>query len=130
MRAALHRRDSRRGTRPAVETARSPDDEVEGALAAPAHAHDELRVEDAVALVLRLAGEVELRREDAAAGRLHLDVDVARAAGVHRRHDRLQPPAPVGIGELVAAVAEGAVVVVTLLVRVPEVEQRALERLA
>src|SRR4051794_29693668 len=105
MRAALHRRDSRRGTRPALETARSGDDEVEGALASSTHAHDEIRAEDAVALVLRLAGKVELRREDAAAGRLHLDVDVARAAGVNRRQDRLQPPVPVGIGELVAAIA-------------------------
>src|SRR5213075_848628 len=114
MRAALHRRDSRRGTRPAVETARSRDDEVEGALAASAHAHDELGVERAVALVLRLVREIELRREDAAARRLHLDMDVARAAGVHSGQDRLQAPAPVGIGELVAAIAEGPIVVVAV----------------
>src|SRR4051812_50136787 len=47
--------------------------------------HEQRAVEDAIRAVARLPGEVELRREDLAVRALHLDVDVAGAAGVNSR---------------------------------------------
>src|SRR5262249_62136804 len=44
--------------------------------------------------------------------------------------DGLEPVAALGVGELVPAVAEAAVVVVAVLVRMPEIEQRVRRRLA
>src|ERR1700704_4320775 len=88
-------------------------DKIESSLA-PAlarHAHLEDRAVKAVAAVAGLIPEVELRRQDALAGRLHLDVDMARTAGVFGRNDGLQTVAPFGVGELVAAIAKAAVVV-------------------
>src|SRR4029079_3618888 len=46
-----------------------------------AYVHDQRAVEDAVGSVARLAGEVELRREDLPVRALHLDVDVAGGPG-------------------------------------------------
>src|SRR3954447_3780283 len=90
--------------------------------------HEQRAVEDAVRAVARLAGEVELRREDLAVGALHLDVDVARAPGIEAGHDRPQRVAPAGVGELVAAQAVAPVVVLAAGVPLPEVEQRAAHR--
>src|SRR4030095_1942452 len=46
------------------------------------HAQDELALEDGIACVTGLAGEIELGREHRALRRLHLDVEVTRSAGV------------------------------------------------
>src|SRR5437899_1178650 len=101
------------------------DDEVEPSLARAlsGHAHLEVRAVEAVAAVAGLVAEVELRRENAFSGRLHLDVDMPGAPGVFRRNDGLQAIAPFGVGELVAATAKAAIVVLAVLVRVPEIEQ-------
>ena len=61
---------------------------------------------------------------------LHLDVDVAGAAGLETGDDRPQPVAPARVGELVAAEAITVVVVLAVRVRLPEVEQRAADRAA
>src|SRR3954468_20163859 len=107
---------------------RSAQDEPE-ARAAPvadaADVHEQRAVENVVGAVARLAGEVELRREDLPVRALHLDVDVARAAGIEAGHDRPQREAPARIGELVPAQAEAVVVVLAVRVGLPEVEQRA-----
>src|SRR2546428_628352 len=106
------------------------DDEVEGAGAPLFHLHHELRPKQAITLVAWLVREIELAGEHASARRLHLDVDVSRAAGIFRRHDGLEAVAALGVGELVTAVAVAAVVVFAGLVGVPEVEQCARYRLA
>src|SRR5262249_23687530 len=58
------------------------------------HLHDEPRVEDPVALVPGLAGEIELGGDGRPTRRLHLDVDVAGAAGGHAPRDGLDAGAP------------------------------------
>src|SRR4029453_3420283 len=83
-------------------------DEVERrrlALGAVPHAQDELALEDRIARVGRLAGEVELRRQHRPLRRLHLQVKVAGPPGVDAGHDRLQAIAALVVGELMAAQA-------------------------
>src|SRR6266581_8443930 len=108
------------------------DDEVEPSLvgALAGHAHLQVRAVETIAAVAGLVPEVELRGENALAGRLYLDVDMPRAPEVFRRNDGLQAVAPLGVGELVAAVAKAKVVVLAVLVRVPEIEQRVRHRTA
>ena len=77
-----------------------------------------------------LAGEIELGGQHAAVARLHLHMDVARAAGIKAGHDAAQPIAPFRIGELMAAQAETGIVVAALVVGLPEIQQGAGERLA
>src|SRR5262249_39086033 len=111
----------------------SRDDEVEASreiLAVARHAHGELAAEESVAPLHRLVGEIKLRGEDARAGRLHLDVEVARAADVERRHDGAEAVAPLGIGENVTAQAKSGVVVIAAVVGLPQVDQHMAERLA
>src|SRR5690606_29834298 len=84
-----------------------------------------------------LAGKIELRGEHPAPRRLDLHVEMARTARIETGHDGLQPIAALGVGALVAAIAalgvgalvaaiaKAFVVVPTVLVGVPEVEQRA-----
>src|SRR5439155_8677741 len=94
-------------------------DEVESgglAVAGVPDGHHEVLTKDTITLVARLVGEIELGRERRLIGRLHLDVDMARAAGVEAGDDRLQAKAAVGVGELVPAHLEAAVVVVTPVV--------------
>src|SRR3954451_5740186 len=68
-----------------------------------ADVHEQRAVEDRVGAIARLAGEVELRRQDLAVRALDLDVDVAGPAGIEAGHDRAQRVAGAGVGELVAA---------------------------
>jgi hypothetical protein len=101
-----------------------------GAAAVADVGQDQLGLEDAVAVVAGLAGEVELGGEDGAVGGLDLDVDVAGAAGVDARQDRLQAPGAVGVAELVAPQAVALGVVLAGVVGLPEVEQGPLDRAA
>ena len=55
---------------------------------------------------------------------------MSRAAAIDAGHDGLEPEAAVGVRELVAAQPEAPVVVLTLVVGMPEVEQRAADRVA
>jgi hypothetical protein len=64
--------------------------------------HQELAPEDAVPLVPGLSGEIKLRRQHRLVRRLIFHVEMACAAGIQARHDRLEQAAPVGIGEPVA----------------------------
>src|SRR3954470_1274625 len=90
--------------------------------------HQQRAREDPVRAVARLAGEVQLCREDLAVGTLHLDVDVARPAGIQAGNDRPQRVAAARVGELVPAQAVALVVVPAGGVGLPEVEQRAADR--
>src|SRR5216683_4765942 len=108
------------------------DDEIERSLsgAFAGHAHLQVRAVETIAAVAGLVPEVELRGENTLAGRLYLDVDVTRAPGVFPRNDGLQAIAPLSVGELVAAIAKAAVVVLAAFVRVPEIEQGVRDWLA
>src|SRR6185369_8996520 len=78
--------------------------------------------------VLWLAGEIELGGEDILARRLHLHMEVARAAGIEAGDDGLEYETSLGIAELVAAQAVALIVIMPVRIRVPEVEQRAWDR--
>ena len=79
---------------------------------------------------LRLAGEIELGGQHAAAGRLHLHMDMARAAGINAGHDAAQSITSFRIGELMAAQAETGIVIPAFVVSLPEIQQGSGERLA
>src|SRR5262245_25427220 len=107
------------------------EDEVEAReLAGVADLHDEMTIEDAVALVQRLTWKVELRGQHAPVWCLHVDVEVPRPPGIDAGHDGLEPVAAGVVGELVAAQPEAGVVVIALRVGLPEVHQRPRDRLA
>src|SRR5262245_11487534 len=91
-------------------------------------AHQQVLAKQAVGAVLGLARKVELGGEHAAARRLDLDVEVARAPRIGTGHDRAKAITARGIGVLVAAQPEALVVVVALLVGLPEVDQGARHR--
>src|SRR5712671_32605 len=86
--------------------------------------HQQLLAKQAVAAVRRLVREIELRGQQPSGRRLNLQVKVARAAGIDRRHDGAEAVASLGVGVLVAAQAEAGVVVVAGVVGLPQVEQR------
>src|SRR5262245_5531453 len=94
------------------------------------HAHRQFAAVEAVAGVLRLVREIELRGEQLAAGRQHLEVIMTRAAGIESRKDGAETVAALRIGEDVAAVAEAAIVVFAGVVGVPEIDKDTLHRLA
>src|SRR5262245_41319035 len=75
--------------------------------------HDERLLEEVVPLVAWLVREVQLGSEDALLGRLDLDMDVPGAARVLARKNALQLVATFVVGELMAAVLEAIVVIVT-----------------
>src|SRR6266853_3121474 len=101
------------------------DDEVEPSLAGAfaGHAHLKVGAVETVAAVAGFVSEIELRGQDPLSRGLHLDVDMPGAPRVFRRNDGLQAIVPLSVGELVAAIAKAAVVVLAVLVRVPEIEQ-------
>src|SRR5207247_11357384 len=89
--------------RPASGTAQH---EVEAPVLAAirlARHHQQIRAEEEVPPVARLARAVELGGEHPPAARLHLHVEVARAARVEPGDDGLEPVASVGVGALASA---------------------------
>src|SRR3977135_1413524 len=86
--------------------------------------HHQFLAEQAGAAVRRLLREIELLGQQASCRRLNLQVKVAGAAGIDRRHDGAEAVASLGVGVLVAAQAEAGVVVVAGVVGLPQVEQR------
>src|SRR5262245_6116854 len=93
-----------------------------------AHPDDERARVDEVALILGLAGEVELGRQHRVPGGLDLDVEMASAARVDARHDGLEAVASLLVRELVATEPEAPVVVLALGIGLPDVEQRSRDR--
>jgi hypothetical protein len=75
-------------------------------------------MEEVVAGVGGLAGEIELRGQEPLAGRLHLDVIVPGAAGIGSRLDGAEAIAALLVGEDVAAIAEATIVIGAVVVRV------------
>src|SRR5882757_1807722 len=92
--------------------------------------HQQLLAKQAVAAVCRLVREIKLGGQQPSCCRLNLQVKVAGAAGIDRRHDGAEAVAALGVGVLVAAQSETRVVVVAGVVGLPQVEQRMRHRLA
>src|SRR5687767_5580999 len=90
--------------------------------------HQQLAAKQAVAAVGGLVWKIELGCQHPAAARLHLDVIVRGAAGIDRGPDGAEAVTSVGVGELMAAVAKARVVVFTVGVGVPEIDQRTSHR--
>src|SRR5262245_21880880 len=107
------------------------DDEVEARRhAGPRlrNAHQQLAMEEVVAGVGGLARKIELRGQEPLAGRLHLGVIVPGAAGIKPRLDGAEAVAALRVGEHMAAIAEAAIVIGATIVRVPQIDERALDR--
>ena len=79
------------------------DDEVKVSRTRCCGTNDKGKIKKAVSRVAGIAGEIELRRQDTPSRRLHLDVEVARAARIQRRHDGLEAIAALRVGMLVNA---------------------------
>src|SRR5260370_10700082 len=91
-------------------------------------AHQQLAAKETVGAVLWLAREVELGGQHAAAARLHLHMNMARAADIGAGHDAAQSIAPFRVGELMAAQAETGIVIPAFTVGLPEIQQGSSER--
>src|ERR1700704_1475136 len=74
--------------------------------------HQQLLAKQAVAAVRRFVGEIKLRGQQPSCRRLNLQVKMAGAAGIERRHHGAEAVASLGIGVLVAGQAEAGVVIV------------------
>src|SRR5712672_2408297 len=106
-------------------------DEVEARRHAGARAsdpHQQLAMEEVVAGVGGLAGKIELRGQEPLAGRLHLDVIVPGAARIGSGLDGAEAIAALLVGEHMTAIAEAAIVIGAAVVRVPQVNERTLDR--
>src|SRR5207253_3182207 len=87
-------------------------------------AYQQLLAEQPILGVLRLAGEIELRGEQAPRWRRDLDVEMTRAALIGAGYDGAEAVAALGIGTHMAAQAEAGIVVVAFGVSLPQVDQR------
>ena len=85
-------------------------------------AHQQFAAKESVGAVLWLAGEIELGGQHAAAARLHLHMNMARAANIGAGHDAAQSIAPFRVGELMAAQAETRIVIPAFIVGLPEIQ--------
>jgi len=69
--------------------------------------------------------KIELRGQEASSRALDFEMEMACSAGIKRRYDGVEPPAPLGIGKLVAPQAETDAVVVAVLVGMPDLDETA-----
>lgn len=86
---------------------------------------EECLIKQPVSGISGLAGKIQLGGENTPAGTLDFEMDMPRATGINRGHDRVEPPAPLGVGELVSAQAKTQAVIVTFLVGVPDLDETA-----
>src|SRR4051812_26723727 len=93
-------------------------------------AYQQLLAEQTVFRVLRLARKIELRGQQPPRGRRDLDVKMARAALVSARHDGAKAIASLGIRADMAAQTKAGIVVVTLSVSLPQIEEPIRHRFA
>src|SRR3990170_7703576 len=114
-------------------TTLSRDDEIDSRVALctlARYLHRQLAAVAAVGAVAGLVRKVQLRCQNTATRRLHLDVNVARAPWVFAGDNGLQVVTSLRVGEHVPAITKTLVVVCARLVAMPEVEQCIRYRLA
>lgn len=102
------------------------DDEVEAAKASVTrllHVEKERLVEKPIPCVSGFARKVKLGGQDTTGGRLNLEMEVPRAAGIERRYDGVEPPAPLVVSKLMTAEPETSAVVIAVLVRLPDLNE-------
>lgn len=89
---------------------------------------EERVVKQPVSRISAFIREKQLCRQKSPARALDLDMEVTCSAGIKRRYDGVEPPAPLGVGELMPAEAKTNAVVVTFLIRMPNLNKTAGER--
>ena len=82
-------------------------------------------VENPVIRIAGLAWKEELGGKDASARTLNLEVEMAGAAGIERRYDRIEPLASLHVGELMTTQAKSVAVVFSVFVRMPDLHEAA-----
>src|SRR6476646_3436197 len=117
---ACHCGNAWAGAKDLIDHEVEPPGEPSGVLGGP---HQQLLAKQAVRPVLRLAGKIELRGQQTAAGRLYLYMDVAGAAGIDAGHDAAQTVTPFRLGELMTAQPETGIVILAFGVGLPEIQQ-------
>ena len=81
-------------------------------------------VEQPVSLIEWLAREVELSREEPAAGPLHLEMIVPSSPRISGRNDRVEPPTTLVIHLLMATKPESSNIISADVIRMPDLEER------
>jgi hypothetical protein len=90
--------------------------------------YQQFALKQAITQVLWFVGEIELRGEQAAARRLHLDVIVPCAAGIDLRHDGAEAKSAVEPGGDMATISKTDIVVFALVISMPEIDKSAAKR--
>ena len=80
-------------------------------------------VKQPVSLIEWLAREVELSREEPAAGPLHLEMIVPSAPRISGRNDCVEPPTTLVIDGLMATKPESSIVIPADVIRMPDLEE-------
>ena len=81
-------------------------------------------VEQPVSLIEWLAREVELSREEPAAGPLHLEMIVPGAPRISGRNDCVEPPTTLVVDGLMATKSESSIILSADVIRMPDLEER------
>lgn len=89
---------------------------------------EECLVEQPVSGISAFPWEIELRGKKASSRSLDLEMKMTCSSGIKRRYDRVEPPASLSIGELVPPKSEADVIVVTFLVRMPDLDEATGDR--
>ena len=75
--------------------------------------------------VSRLSGKIQLGSKNTPTSALDLEMEMSCSPGIKCGHDRVEPPSPLGVGELMAAQTEADAVVFAVFVRMPNLDQAA-----
>jgi hypothetical protein len=89
------------------------DDEIEtpeASIGGIGHGNEQRFIEEPVSRIARLIWEKQLRCQDRSARTLNSEMKMARASRIKRGHYRVEPPAPLLIGELMASEPEALVI--------------------
>jgi hypothetical protein len=80
-------------------------------------------IEQPVSLIEWLVREVELSREEPAAGSLHFEMIVPSAPWIGGRNDRVEPPTTLVIHLLMATKPESSIIISADVIRMPDLEE-------
>lgn len=109
------------------------DDEVEApkkAISGIQHVEEQRVVENPISGVSWFSRKVKLGCQHTSAGTLNLEMEMTCSARIKRWHNRVEPPAPLGVGKLVSAQSKPILVVFAVFVRMPNLNKAAGKRSA
>jgi hypothetical protein len=84
---------------------------------------EECLVKEPVPGISTFPWEIELRGKEAPSRSLDLEMKMTCSSGIKRRDDSVEPPASLNIGELMPPKSEADGIVVTFLVRMPDLDE-------